>query len=83
MSAKRDALKTAQPFEFEGETYTAPASSEWDLDVLEALEEGRMIAAVKALVGPEQYARFRAKHSKIADLEAFMEALQGAVGAGN
>lgn len=81
MSAKADV--TATPVEFDGDTYLIPPATEWDLDVLEAYEEGQIVATVRSLIGRDAYATFRASHSKVRDLQALFEAIQEALGLGN
>ncbi len=89
-TAQRAAAKQPQDhkmpegdFEYDGARYHVPPAEEWDLDVFEALEEGKLVTGVKALLGPEQYAMFRKEHRTLKELTAFMEALQKAANAGN
>lgn len=83
MTAKAEALSAAVSLTYDGETYSIPPASEWDLDVLEHFEEGRVLALVKALLGPDGWARFRSKPRTVADLTDLMESVQEALGAGN
>lgn len=83
MTAKAEATSAPIEFEFEGENYSIPPASEWDLDALEAWEEGKVATLVRALLGPEQYATFRSVPRTVGDLSRFAETLQDAVGAGN
>lgn len=44
-------------FDYDGHTFTLPASTDdWPLDAVEALENGRAVTALKALIGQAQYA---------------------------
>lgn len=80
-AAKSEAKKRNHVFIFEGEKYEVPPTSEWDLDVLEAVEEDKAVSIVKALLGAEQYAKFKnQKPRKVADLIKLFEALSRAVG---
>lgn len=79
-AAKAEALNEAVTFEYDGETYTVAASKDWDLDVLEQYEEGKVAATVKALLGPEQWATFRSTKRTVGDLSDLFEALQKAIG---
>jgi hypothetical protein len=46
--------------EFHGMTFTIDREVAKDIDVLEAIEEQKIVAATKAVLGPEQWKRFRA-----------------------
>ncbi len=79
----QDHKMPAGEFMYDGAKYSVPPAEEWDLDVFEALEEGKLVTGVKALVGADQYAKFRREHRTLAELTAFMEELQKAANAGN
>lgn len=82
--AKSEALKKSNVFTYDGETYTVPNTTEWDLAVIEALEDEKIIAAVRAIVGLDQWAIFKKKPRKVEDLNSFFEAIsQGAGIQGN
>lgn len=84
MTAKKnDATGTAHVVEFNGETYDVPPAEDWDLDVLEAIDESRMTAALRALLGDDQYAKFRKTNKKVRDLGDFFTAAGKKVNAGN
>lgn len=68
-------------FEYDGETYEIPPSSEWDLEVLEQYEEGKIAATVRALLGEEQYlAKFKSKKRTVRDLTVLFEQIQRTIG---
>lgn len=48
-------------FEFDGETYWVPLVDEWDLEVFECQEDGKMVGLVRTLLGEEQYAKFKSE----------------------
>ncbi|MFF7408701.1 hypothetical protein [Streptomyces lydicus] len=83
MPTKNDALGKVVVVEFNGETYAVPSADDWDIDVLEAIDESRMTAALRALLGDEQYTKFRATNKKVRDLGEFFQAAGKKVGAGN
>lgn len=83
MSAKADVTGETLSFEFGGESYAVVPSAEWDLDVLENFEEGRIVAVLRSVLADDGWARLKAKGAKVSDLEPFMAALAKAVGAGN
>jgi hypothetical protein len=82
-AVKAEALETAIQFEFEGVTYTIPPTSEWSVEALEAAEDGKVITFVRSVLGPEQWAAFKAVPRKAADLDRFGDALMEAAGLGN
>lgn len=79
-AAKSEAKKQHHTFIFEGEKYSVAPTSEWDLDVLEAVEDDKAIAIVRGLLGPEQWAKFKSKPRKVEDLTKLFTALAKAVG---
>lgn len=79
-AAKAEATKKPHPFTFDGESYTVPNTTNWDLSVIEALEDEKIIAAVRAIVGLEQWAKFKKKTRKVEDLNAFFEKISEAAG---
>lgn len=80
---KNDALSKVHVVEFNGETYAVPAADDWDIDILEALDDQNMTHAIKALLGAEQYTKFRASNRKVPALGEFFSAATKVVGAGN
>ncbi|BCJ41676.1 hypothetical protein GCM10010168_53260 [Actinoplanes ianthinogenes] len=83
-AARAEAADQPTTFSFDGETYTIAPSKDWDLDALDAMEEGQIVKPVKLILGAEQWATFKTKRRTIGDLNAMFEALQTAAGlAGN
>ncbi len=79
-TAKTEALAEGISFDFDGETYTVPPAREWDLDVLEAYEDGQIATTCRSLLGPAQWETFKSKRRSVGDLEDLMKAVQGALG---
>lgn len=77
---KAEAIGTPVQFEYDGDTYAVAPANEWDLDVLEAFEEGRILATVRSLLGEAQWKTFRAKPRNVQALADLFEALQAALG---
>ncbi|WNT44333.1 tail assembly chaperone [Microbacterium phage Mabodamaca] len=75
-----EALAADIAFTFEGHEYTVPPSSEWSIDALEAYENGRILAMLRDVLDEDVFAAFRSRHKKVAELNAFMEAIQKAQG---
>jgi hypothetical protein len=83
-TAKTDATTTEIAFEYDGAEYTIPTSGDWDLPVLEAYEDGRVVAFTRELLGPAQWAAFKRKPRKVSDITGLFEAIETAsVGRGN
>lgn len=83
MPTKNDVTGEAFAVEFNGETYEVPPAEDWDLDVLEAIDDNKLTHALKALLGADQYAKFRAANRKVKDLGSFFEVAGKKVNAGN
>ncbi|MGW6920849.1 hypothetical protein ACWGA9_06130 [Streptomyces sp. NPDC054950] len=83
MPKKNDATGEPLSVEFNGDTYLVPPADDWDLDVLEAIDDQRMTHALKSLIGDEQYAMFRKSNRKVSDLGKFFETAGKQAGTGN
>lgn len=66
--------------DYAGDLYTFDADSV-TLDALEDFENQRYIRAIRAILGAEQWADYKARHPKAVELDRFMAALLGAAGA--
>jgi hypothetical protein len=75
-----EALREQVPFTFDGVEYVVDPTSEWEYEVLEAFEAGKISAFLKALLGEEQHDKFKAGKPRVADLNRFVEAIQKALG---
>lgn len=79
-AAKAEATNATVPFEFEGQSYTVVPTSEWDIEVLESMEEGKITAVLRAILQDDGYSIFRATKPNIAKIGEFFESLQSALG---
>lgn len=71
-------------FEYDGETYAVLPTNDWTLDALEHFEDGKVLSLLREVLAEGGYAKFRASHNAVADIQGFMAALQKAQGiAGN
>lgn len=68
-------------YEFDGKTYKFDRDNTDDVEILEAFEDGKMITALRAILGPEQWATFKSKKRSSEDLNKMAEAMFKAVGA--
>lgn len=78
--AAHEALGEKIPFTWNGVDFLLTPTADWDYEVLEHFEEGRLIAFLKAVLGAEQHAAFKATKPKVRDLEDFVEQIQVALG---
>lgn len=78
--AKAEATGAEILFEYDGESYVIPPAQEWDLDVLESYEDGKIASTCRALLGVEQWATFKTKRRTVSSLEELFLALQNALG---
>jgi hypothetical protein len=65
---------------YDGDSYSIPIAEEWDIGVLEAAEGGNIVTAMKLLLGPDQWAAFRATHTMVGQMKAFFQAAGEATG---
>ena len=70
-------------FKFKGNDYSIRADCMTNMDVLEHLEDGKYILAVRAILGPIQWAQFKDAHREhgrvdVAVLDDMMVAISGA-----
>lgn len=64
-----------------GVEYLLPATSDqWPLAALEGFEEGKIVAAVRSLLGAEQWQRLKDKGATLADLNVLAEQIAAAYG---
>lgn len=66
-------------FTYEGESYTVAPQAEWPLDVAELIEDQKFFGAARAILGNEQWGKFKAAHT-MGDVEPFFAALGEAIG---
>lgn len=79
-AAKTEAVEDSVTFEYDGVTYTAPPAIEWDVEVFEAAEDGKIVSAVRALIGPDQWAKFKEKKRTIVNVSELFDAAKAALG---
>jgi len=66
---------------FKGTDYRLPDSpDDWDLEALEAFESGRVLAAVRGVLGEDAFAAIKRQGAKVRDLEPIMEQISKAYG---
>lgn len=83
MSAQKNEAEGVDTIDFEHDGVSYTVAREINLDVLEALEDDKPLSAARAILGAEQWKKFRAGHSKPSDLSDLFEAYNRAVGAPN
>jgi len=78
LEASKDDSPVGGKFTYKDEEYTVPQRDDWPIDALEAQEEGRIVAALKELLG-DQWTKFRKVGKTAKDLDEFCEAMFAAV----
>lgn len=60
-------------------SFTVPPAKDWPVEVYEALEDDKVISATRQLLGPEQWAAFKASDPKptLEDFQTVSELLAG------
>lgn len=72
---------TLRQFSCDGETYTVEGEvEEWDLQVMKAYEDGKMITVAEELLGPKQWAKFMAKRPKNKNFTELTEKMFAVIG---
>lgn len=82
MTAQNEALaiETVE-VEYEGNRYTFPASlDDADGDVLEAVDDMKLSHALRGLMSPADYGRFKATRPKVKDYAKFFDAFAKTIG---
>ncbi|QDQ97983.1 hypothetical protein [Tomitella fengzijianii] len=70
--------------DYRGHTYTVPADQDdWSIDALEAFERNHVVAGVRELLGPEQWARFKARHNNRRAFRGFLDEVSDVFGFGD
>lgn len=60
--------------DYRGNTYVIPADQdEWSLDAMEAFEKNQMFAGIASLLGPRQWAEFKARHNNRRAFREFLD----------
>ncbi len=81
MTARAEALDTPTTVTWKGKTYKVKPSSQWDIEVLEAMEDGKMTALLRGILEGDGYARLRATKPLVDELGEFFDKIQKAIGA--
>lgn len=62
-------------------TYRLPNTlQDWDIDAIEAFEDGRLTPAIRGILGAEQWKAFKATGAKFGDLESISQKIAKAYG---
>lgn len=78
--AAAEATGTPIEFEHNGNTYSVLPSNLWPIEALEAFEDGKAVAFLRAILAPGSWDAYKATGATVADLAAFVEAVQTACG---
>lgn len=76
-----EAKNEAPSFEWRGHTFTLPAEySDWSLDLIESLEEGKAAGICRGALGGYQWRIVRSMNLNGADLNELMQRITEALG---
>ncbi|MFD7017210.1 hypothetical protein [Streptomyces sp. NPDC059928] len=79
-----EAKAEATEFDFKGETFVIPAPMDLSDDVLDVIEEGGGERAIaRAIVGREQWAKYKALRCTIGEFNDFLDLVSEAAGFGD
>jgi hypothetical protein len=79
-AAKAEADGTDITFKHENITYTIPASLDWPGDAIDAIEQGLISTFLQAVLGPKQWAQFKAAKPTARGYTELFDSLQTASG---
>lgn len=65
---------------WKGAEYPLVPSDDWDIEVLEGVEEGKLTAILRGILAGDGYARLRATKPKVTELTEFTDAAMKALG---
>jgi hypothetical protein len=58
---------------YNGDTYVIGDPAEWDIQVFEDIEDQRLVTAVRAILGPVQWVKFKSKKPNAAEFGKFFK----------
>lgn len=82
-AVRDEAISVPEPkrLSLNGVEYLLPATSDqWPLAALEGFEEGKIVAAVRSLLGAEQWQRLKDTGATLGDLNALAEQIAAVYG---
>lgn len=80
MTAQNDVSDKPITITYKGKTYRLVPATEWDIEVLEAMEDGKMTGILRGVLAGDGYARLRATKPLVSDLTELFEKVQKALG---
>ncbi len=83
MTARNEALDTPITVTWKGKTYKVVPASKWTIEVLEAVEDGKVTYILRTVLEDDGYARFRATKPLASEVAEFFEKISEKVASGN
>ncbi len=80
-AAKAEVNGDSIVFEYDGEQYVLPPALDWDVEVFEAGEDGKIVTAVRTLLGDKQWATYKSKKRTLGDTSELWSAALASLGA--
>jgi hypothetical protein len=78
--AEAGASDTPITVTWRSKTFRLVPTSEWKLDAIEAMEEGKMVALLRGILAGDGFKRLSELEPKLSDLREFFEKAQKALG---
>lgn len=83
MTARNEATDTPITVTWKGKTYKVIPSAQWDIEVLEAMEDGKMTYILRNVLDGDGYQRFRATKPLASEVGEFFDKITKAIAPGN
>lgn len=80
MTARAEATDSPITVTWKGKTYKVKPSTQWDIEVLEAMEDGKMTKILQGVLEGDGYARLRATRPLVSELGDLFDKIQKALG---
>lgn len=79
-AVEAEATGSLVPVEFRDVTYHVPPTAMWPIIALAEFEDGRVVAFLKAILGPAQHKTLLASGATVGELGEFVTSIQEALG---
>ncbi len=83
MTARNEATDTPTVVVWKSKNYKIVPSNKWDIEVLEAMEDGKMTYILRNILEGDGYKRFRETKPLASEVAEFFEKIMKAVAPGN
>ncbi len=77
--AKAETQDLGHSFTYDGETYWIQPADNWDIEIFELIEDGKLVKACRLMLGDKQWSLFKSKPRKAKDFNELFVASQAAL----